>query len=448
MQAFLNMMAAAGASTKKDAKLAALKLIENCQTSKSLVHAALSPFRRFNIKKFDMPRSHAMWDSAPAVFLGLLDDLESRKVTGNEARDAVRFVLSSYTEPTANLLARVLKKDLDVGIKVDTANKAFPGWIPDVPYMRCSLPKAAKFDTWDWVGGAFSQEKADGMFVNVDHTDDGEVRISSRQGQEFPLEQYASIVDLIRARLPRGVQCHGELVVHENGIPLERQISNGHLNHVNQGGGFDIGLVPVLFLWDMVALHAVEPKGSYMIPYHDRVASLARLLCFRDAVVRLIPTKVVYSLDEAYEHAAELMAKGKEGTILKERNAVWEDRTSKLQIKLKLEADVDLEVVGFNEGEGKNAATFGSMRVQTRDRLLEVNVSGFKDELRQAIHEDRDAWIGQIVTVRGNLVLKPSASNELYSIFLPRFVERRTDKHVADTTQEVIDQFEAAKLGK
>lgn len=448
MQAFLNMMAAAGASTKKDAKLAALKLIENCETSRTLVHAALSPFRRFNVKKFDMPVNFPMADAAPEVFLGLLNDLESRKLVGNEARDAVRYVLSSYTRPTADVLARVLKKDLDVGIKVDTANKAYPGWIPDVPYMRCSLPKAAKFDTWDWVGGAFSQEKADGMFVNVDHTDDGEVRISSRQGQEFPLEQYSPIVDLVRTLLPRGVQCHGELVVHENGLPLERQISNGHLNHVNQGGEFDIGLVPVLFLWDMVSLTAVKPKGSWLEPYHDRVASLARLLRFHDAVVRLIPTKVVHSLDEAYEHAAELMAKGKEGTILKERNAFWEDRTSKLQIKLKLEADVDLEVIGFNAGEGKNAATFGSMRVASRDRLLEVNISGFREELRQAIHADRDAWIGQIVTVRGNLVLKPSASNPLHSIFLPRFVERRADKYQADMTQEVIDQFEAAKLGK
>ncbi|MGO4302171.1 ATP-dependent DNA ligase [Cupriavidus sp. RAF12] len=448
MQAFLNMMAAAGASTKKDAKLAALKMIENCAESKNLVHSALSPFVRFGVKKIDMPPEFAPIDASVGQFIGLMNELSSRQLTGNAARARVTHVLGQYTEITADLLARVLKKDLDVGIKVDTANKAYPGWIPDVPYMRCSLPKAAKFDTWDWVGGAFSQEKADGMFVNVDHTDDGEVRISSRQGQEFPLEQYAPIVDLVRTLLPRGVQCHGELVVHENGLPLERQISNGHLNHINQGGEFDIGLVPVLFLWDMVSLAAVKPKGSWLEPYHDRVASLARLLRFHDAVVRLIPTKVVHSLDEAYEHAAELMAQGKEGTILKERNAVWEDRTSKSQIKLKLEADVDLEVVGFNPGEGKNAATFGSMRVQTRDRLLEVNISGFSDKQRQEIHEARDLWIGQIVTVRGNLVLKPSASNPLHSIFLPRFVERRTDKYQADMTQEVIDQFEAAKLGK
>ena len=48
------------------------------------------------------------------------------------------------------------------------------------------------------------------------------------------------------------------------------------------------------------------------------------------------------------------------------------------------------------------------------------------------------------MTVRGNSVLKPSESSPVHSLFLPRFVEIRTDKTKADTLAQVLAQFDAA----
>jgi DNA ligase-1 len=56
------------------------------------------------------------------------------------------------------------------------------------------------------------------------------------------------------------------------------------------------------------------------------------------------------------------------------------------------------------------------------------------------------------MTVKANDIMPPTGSNGRYSLFLPRFVELRLDKTVADSLQRVKDQKEAAKeaaiLGK
>ena len=52
------------------------------------------------------------------------------------------------------------------------------------------------------------------------------------------------------------------------------------------------------------------------------------------------------------------------------------------------------------------------------------------------------------MAVKANEIMNPSASSDLYSLFLPRFVEFRADKTVADTLQSVIGQCAAAKNGE
>jgi hypothetical protein len=62
---------------------------------------------------------------------------------------------------------------------------------------------------------------------------------------------------------------------------------------------------------------------------------------------------------------------------------------------------------------------------------MEVSVSGFTDSQRVEISKSVDEWIGEIIAVRYNEKITDRNGNN--SLFLPRFVERRTDKTVADT---------------
>jgi DNA ligase-1 len=423
---------------------------------KRVLVAALDPLVTYGMKQLP-PR---VQENGTEVFnddtWNLLTDLAARKVTGNDAKARVADEFNRLSENSAELLARIITKDLRAGFGDSTVNKVCKGLIRDYPYMRCSLPKDAKLDKWTWKEGVYSQEKADGQFANIDHDLDGSVRITSRQGTQYPLEQFGPLIADIQTSVPRGVQLHGELLVCTEGfpnVPLDREISNGMLNAVAQGGSlppFDeqdgTHYTINYFVWDVIPLTEVKPKNKYSVAYAKRYETLVQ--CLPDDAtapqhLRLIETRIVHSLPDAYVHYRDMLQKGKEGTVIKNGTAEWKDGTSKDQVKLKLKFQVDLEVVDFNEGTGKYAGQLGSLVCRTSDGELEVNVSGRGDKMRAEVWANREDWRGAIITGEANAIM-PATRSEKHSLFLPIFIERRLDKKVADTLQRVQEQFDAA----
>jgi DNA ligase-1 len=424
---------------------------------RSVLVAALDPLVSYGISKRPQTETYgaaafddSTWD--------IIDGLAERLLTGDAAISAVRSELGRLEPKSSELFWRVIKKDLRAGFGAETVNKVSKGLIRAFPYMRCVLPADAQFDKWDWTAGAFSQQKADGMFTNVDHDESGVVRLTTRQGNELPIEQFASIVADARYTLNKGSQTHGEILVLVDGKTADRATGNGILNSVLSGGSFAENEVPVFFAWDQIPLSAVQPKGEYKVPYRSRFTGLLTQLSVRlgqtEGSVRLIPTRRVHSLQEAYAHCTSLQGEGKEGTVLKNGSGFWKDTKSgnKDVVKLKLEVDVDLITKEILDGEPgtKNEGRAGRVRMETRDGKLSVSVAVKNEKLRDAIDADRAAFIDRVWTVRFNEITAPSDSNPLHSLFLPRMAEDwyRTDKSEADSLEEVYAQREAAVGGK
>lgn len=433
------------ATSSKNEKEALLKANAGDELLKQVLEYAYNPFKTYGIRK----RPETLGDNVGNTFdddtFELLRDLASRKVTGNDAIEFLRGELTALSKASAELLWRIVNKDMRAGFSESTCNKVWKGLIPDFPYMRCTLPKDAKLDEFDWKLGVISQEKADGMFANVDHEAGDVVRITSRQGSPFPLEPFGDLIPEIIDRFDVDTQTHGEMLVMKDGKVLPREIGNGMLNSIAQGGQLDEGCRVIFMPWDQIPLSAVQTKGKYEVPYIKRLYQLRQQLnAVSGESIILIETRVYHSLKDAYAHYRDLLLVGKEGTIIKNPHAIWKDGTSKEQVKLKLEFEVELEVVGFEAGNGKNADTFGALKCQSSCGQLKVNVSGFTDAKRREIHENRDDWMGGIITVRANSILKPSESSEFHSLFLPRFVERRLDKSVADDLARIEAQQQAA----
>lgn len=407
---------------------------------------ALDPTISFYIAKLDKPSVTGTDQWGEAEF-DLLGKLSSREFSGKTALIQVGFSLRELTPKSAELLRRVILKDLKIGAGVTLTNKAFPGLITEFPYMRCSLPKKSNMDKFKWTQGIFSQLKANGSFARVTRTEEG-VDITTRQGNVYPagtlLEIRASAYDLFGPT----DELHGELLVFKDGVCLPRPEGNGILNSLLQGGTLEPGYEVRFSAWDLVDTGFAVVGGRYEVPYGTRFANLVEALRgFPDnAPINLIECRVVYSKEQAYTHYREKLALGLEGTVVKSPDAIWEDADSADQVKLKLEVDVDLKIVGFRGGTAgaRTEATFGSVLCQTIDGQLEVAVSGFKRDMEAYIHEHRDSILGKIMCVRANEVVMPSPSSPLYSLFHPRFVELRNDKVEADTLQQVRDQFAAA----
>lgn len=437
----LNTLAATPGKKDKQGIVAAFDDVE-----RRIVKLALDPTINFYIAKLEAPTTTGSEQWGDAEFQ-LLDKLSSREITGHEALRQVGYSLRELTPESGELLRRVILRDLKCGVGTTIVNTAFPGLVPDFAYMRCSLPKDSSMAKWDWSEGVFSQLKANGSFARID-VEGGRALITTRQGNTYPAGALAALEDAAVDTFDDNTQSHGELTVWHNGVLLQRSVGNGILNSLLMGDGEIPADHEVRYdAWDQIPLANAVPKGKVETAYEDRLAYLIEQVeNSKPALIEVIECRLVYSYAEAMVHYREVLKRKLEGTVLKHRKAIWKDGDSKDQVKLKLEVDVDLEIVGFKPGEpGKRTEhTFGSLICRTTDGLLEVSVSGFKRDMEQYLHENRDSVMHKIVCVRANEVSAPSESNELHSLYHPRFVELRKDKDTADTLQRVIDQFEAA----
>jgi len=436
-------------TTKKTEKEAIIKRHIDDDDFRRVLFVSLDPLITYGMQKVPAPSNKGTSTFNEDVWV-LIDKLARRELTGNDAFTQVADTMLELSPKSGELLKRIIRKDLRAGFGASTANKASKGLIRTFPYMRCSLTSKVDISKWDWGQGILSQEKADGMFANVDHEHGGIVKVTSRQGTEYPLGALKTFTEEIRTRIPSGYQLHGEFLVERDGKILPRAESNGVMNHIQSGGQFNEGDLLRYFVWDAIPLESVVPKGEYKFGYQFRLKSIIKWLAAADGKhVELIPTRLVKSQREAFKHYAELLKQGKEGTIIKRPDAIWKDGTSKHQVKLKLEVDVDLRVTDIVPGrEGtKNEGRPGSLTCVTSCGELLVDVAVKNEKMRDHVEAHPSEWIDKIIVVRANDILDPSDSNaEYHSLFLPRMVEAayRTDKEEADSLQQVRDQFESA----
>jgi DNA ligase 1 len=440
MKTFVNILSAlneiASVPGKKDKEALVKKHLESTPDFEKVIVLMLNPFKRFYIKNFEP----AMPAAVPSPY-DVFNALAARTLSGNEARITCgQLVAAGFP---ADLMIRILNKDPKAGFGESTVNKAKKGLIPDFPYMRCALPKDAKFSTWDWEEGVISQEKADGMYCALNKSN-GEISITSRSGTPFNTDSFSDIV-AASVLLDDNTQTQGELlVVNLEGEVQERQIGNGMLNKVCQGGEWPAGFSPIFRAWDQIPLNQVVPKVKYNVGYKARFSNLYLQLPNPTGAIALIDFEIVHNMDEAKAHYRKMLEAGKEGTILSEPNAPWIDSTSKFKIKYKLTATCELVITGWRPGNGKNEELFGSLICESADGLLEVAVSGFKDDFRKQIWHEMDSYLGTIVSVDSNMLMAPSREGKKWSLFLPRFAEFRKDKSKADTLEKIKAQFEAA----
>lgn len=437
-----NLIETIAATPGKNDKVALLRAHQHDLDLQEILLLAYDPFYTYGVRSLPVVTATGS-EGFTTSTRGMLVDLVNRSLTGSAARDRIGHELSKLSPASAELLRRVLLKDMRAGINESTINSVMKGLIPEFAYMRCSLPKHVKLDKFDWARGVYSQVKADGMFVNINHEWDGTVQFVSRQGHPFRMGGYHRLVELVRRSLKPGTQTHGEMVVLNDGQVLPRKDGNGLINSVNAGEDFAKDEEPVLQLWDQIPLGEVEPGGKYQIPYDVRMTELVEQVGLGCHNMHVIQTRIVHSWAEAQAHRAEVVAAGGEGTVIKDASGAWMDGTSKWQVKLKLEVSVDLKITGFTEGKGKFAKWFGALVTETEDGLLSTDVSGMSDALRKKISGNRQAYLGTVVSVTANDLSE--IPGQKAALMHPRLDEIRLDKRVADTLDQVRDQFDSAK---
>lgn len=368
-------------------------------------------------------------DSLESALDFIENEFSSRNITGNKAADALQEQLSRLSAKDADIICRIIDRDLSVGIGKLNANKVWKKLIIKPMYMRCGVfseKTAGKIN----VKGAYCQLKADGTYREAT-VESGAVYFCSRSGENY---EYPMLREIL-ATLPDGKYI-GELTVISGGKVLERSKGNGLINSDNPPHE-DI----VFDVWDHVTLEEYSNAANKIKNteiYQERFSRLKNILNSIDNRIRVIETHIVNDIAKALELTSQWMNLGLEGAILKDAKAVFRDGTNPNQLKLKLEIDADVRITGFTEGSGKHVNTFGSMTFETDDGQVKGSVSGFKDAERADFHDRKDILIGKIMSVQFNDLIK-GVANEYHSLSHPRFIELRDDKDETDTLERIVD---------
>lgn len=416
-----------------------------------ILHAAYSPRLNYGVKYIEPKEAYSPADALHLdgkEFWDLLNALSERKASGNAAKDAIDQFMSFAEASTAELFRRIVHKDMRAGINASTINKVFPKLIEETPYMRCSLPKDVDFNTWPWDRGVYVQLKSDGTFQTVTKVGDT-FTIVSRSGEVMPNEAVPQIIRTLSQFQDDNTRLEGEfIVIDPTGGICPRAEGNGMINSLRQGGSLPPGHYVKYIVWDYV-----DARGGGFLDEREYATRFARLVA--DFVndkdceyVDVTPNDIVHDKKAAVDIYKHYLSMGLEGAILKRPDAIYKDGTSREQVKLKVEKTVDVKVTGFIEGaKGKKTEkTFGSMTFESADGIVRGSTSGFKDDLRALINENREEWVGAIIAVKANALTQNRKDVGFWALSHPRFDERRFDKNEADTFERIKAIFDDIEI--
>jgi DNA ligase-1 len=130
--------------------------------------------------------------------------------------------------------------------------------------------------------------------------------------------------------------------------------------------------------------------------------------------------------DQLRRYADDAVAAGLEGIMIKNWEAPYECKRSSFWMKWKPTITVDLNIVGFEQGTGRNADRLGAIICEGVDneRTINVNVgSGLSDSNRDEYWAARDDLLGRVVEVQADAVTQNQDGT--YSLRFPRFVRFR-----------------------
>lgn len=339
-----------------------------------------------------------------------------RAVKGNAAIEAMHSILDSVAPEEAEILRGIINRDLRLGLNTKSLNKAIPGLIHEVQYMRCGIFKPKhkiKFP-------AYLQVKIDGTWRELQVLSDGSVRMWTRQGHEYS--------NPVLENLFKG--CPAGRYIGELTIPgLSRVQSNGEIN--SDTPPYD----KIHFtLWDYVT--------DRDEPYHNRLQDLKRNLP-ESSLVSIVKTERVYNNKEALSLTRKWMQEGEEGAVLKDVNLGFKNGVSNLQLKIKHVIDLDVRCTGFTEGKLDTAreGKVGAIMFKTDDGKIEGQASGFDQATLDLLTTNKDAYIGKIMVVECNDLQLADGSN-VYKLMHPRFIEFRDDKDQTDTLERAQELLE------
>ena len=393
-------------------------------------YQAYNPYYVFGVKK--VPETEGLTDRSNPwpKFWAMLEGLRLRTLTGHNAKTVIELMSEQFDSTEwNNLCRRVIIKDLRCGISEKTLNKVLGNTEWKIPVFTCQLATDSEKHTAKMTGKKRIEQKLDGVRVLAVVTKTT-VNLYSRNGK--PFDNFPHIVESLEDVKNKFAKI---FQLHPHGFVLDGEIiGEGFQALMKQAQRkSDVQTTGMTYsVFDIMALADFE-RGFSNLQQHKRLDVLEGYRAVFDSTdcVRLM-AGIEVDLDTAEGHdimrryAEDSVAAGFEGIMIKDLDAPYECRRSTFWMKWKPVMTVDLNIVGFEEGTGRNAGRLGAIICEGTDddRLIHVNVgSGLSDADRDEYWHSRDDLLGRVVEVAADAVTQNQDGS--YSLRFPRFVRFR-----------------------
>lgn len=340
-------------------------------------------------------------------FMSLLDDLASRKLTGDAALASTRKFIETigecYNENSENMVKMfkmILDKDFECGVNVKTMAKVFPVKLPFTEYVALAnkyFDREDKVDfdneTWLW------SRKLDGNRLILIKNKSG-VRCFSRQGKEI---KTLDVLRNIISKVDGDFVLDGEVCIidnkgNENFQEIMKVITkkNYTIEH------------PVMKVFDILSedeFFGKKKSDTFCMRYDKLKLFFEKNNCITDNF-NLVEQTIVESKDDLMKQFAKSREKGWEGLMIR-KDVPYECGRSNNLLKVKGFFDNEYVVVDYEMGnmrfveDGRQVEKEVLSAIVIKHKGFDVKVgSGFSKEEREYLHDHPEEIKGSIVKVQ------------------------------------------------
>jgi DNA ligase-1 len=392
-------------------------------------YQAYNPYYTFHVKQVPESSGIEHAENPWPAFWGLLEGLRTRSISGHRARDAILEIMKRFDSVEwNNLCRRVIVKDLRCGISEKTLNKVLGRTEWRIPVFSCQLAQDSTDQPKKLQGIKRLECKLDGVRVLAVVSGDA-CTLYSRNGKVF--ENFPQIAEAIldnrkAFQYGRGTGGHfvldGEIV----GESFQKLMKQAHRKSDAKTDGM------VYHIFDILPLDALK-EGHCNLQQYKRIEWIdSAKTQLMDTDCLRIMNGLDVDLDTAEGHdimnryAQDCVAEGFEGIMIKSMDAPYLCKRTDSWMKWKPTITVDLSIVGFEEGTGRNLGRVGAIICEGDDngRHIRVNVgSGLSDSNRDEYWNARNDLLGHLVEVQADAVTQNQDGT--YSLRFPRFLRFR-----------------------
>ena len=411
----------------------------NAQTFLGFTKACYSPYVTFGVKQ--VPDTVGITDAENPWqdFNELLVQLSQRRLTGHAARDAIADMSERFDSDEWNTFcAAVLRRDLRCGISSTTINKICKKTDYEIPVFGCQLATNSEGRP-EMKGIKRLEPKLDGvrMLMMVIPSDDGSVTTIcfSRNGKQF--DNFGHIEEQVRDNWVKMVRKAATSNLSMGFVLDGEVIGNSFQELMRQARRkTDVQAEDSVYnVFDILPLASFR-EGHWNAQLEKRIKILDDMRSVIDTMdsVELLPHIMVdldtaAGRDQLERYAQDNVKAGFEGIMIKELQAPYICKRSTDWMKWKPVITVDLEVIGVEEGTGRNEGRLGALVCAGVDDGKEITVnvgSGFSDTDRDTYWRDSQYVIGRTAEVMCDVITQNRDGT--YSLRFPRFVRFRDDK--------------------